>query len=302
MDAIAQVRSFNRTMTHQIGALQDHFLGRNRSLGASRLLFEIGPDGAEVSQLRARLNLDSGYTSRLLRGLEAEGLVRTAASSGDARVRCVALTTAGRRELAGLNSRSDEGAAALLDRLLEPQRAALVAAMGTVERLLLASGVQLRVENPKSRGARYCVRRYFEELAARFEAGFDPALTIPAAAADLTPPRGFFVLATLHGEPVGCGGLKCHAAYGEIKRMWVSPSARGLGIGKRILHRLEDLARKRPLPLLRLETNRALTEAQALYKSNGYREVSPFNDEPYAHHWFQKTLEPRKRRPSSGRQ
>jgi DNA-binding MarR family transcriptional regulator/GNAT superfamily N-acetyltransferase len=301
MDAIAQVRSFNRAVTHQIGALQDHFLGRDRSLGASRLLFEIGPDGVEVRHLRARLNLDSGYASRLLRSLEAEGLIRTAASSGDARVRFVTLTTSGRKELVVLNRLSDEGAAALLDRLPEPQRAALVSAMGTVERLLLGSGVQLRVENPKSRAARYCVGRYFEELAARFEAGFDPARSIPAAAADLTRPRGFFVLATLHGEPVGCGALKCHAAYGEIKRMWVSPSARGLGIGKRILHRLEDLARKRRLPLLRLETNRALTEAQALYKSNGYREVSPFNDEPYAHHWFEKTLEPRKRRPSSGR-
>src|SRR2546430_7766301 len=96
MDAIAQIRRFNRTVTQQIGALEERFLGRDRSLGASRLLFEIGPNGTEVRQLRARLNLDSGYTSRLLRGLEAEGLVRTARSSSDARVRCLKLTTAGR--------------------------------------------------------------------------------------------------------------------------------------------------------------------------------------------------------------
>src|SRR5213594_4659928 len=103
MDAIAQVRSFNRTVTQQIGALTDQFLGRNRPLGASRLLFEIGRDGIEVRQLRARLSLDSGYTSRLLRQLEAEGLIRLTPSRRDTRVRCATLSAAGRRELAVLN-------------------------------------------------------------------------------------------------------------------------------------------------------------------------------------------------------
>src|SRR5437762_3891144 len=144
MNAIAQIRSFNRTVTQQIGALEEHFLGRDRSLGASRLLFEIGANGMEVRQLRARLNLDSGYTSRLLRGLEAEGLIRTARSSGDARVRWVKLTPAGRKELTMLNRRSDQAAASLLSRLSEAQRPGFVAAMGAVERLLLASAVRLR--------------------------------------------------------------------------------------------------------------------------------------------------------------
>ena len=290
MDAIAQIRRFNRTVTQQIGALEEHFLGRDRSLGASRLLFEIGANGIEVRQLRARLSLDSGYASRLLRGLEAEGLIRTARSSGDARVRWVKLTPAGRKELAMLNRRSDQAAASLLSRLSEAQRPGFVAAIGVVERLLLAGAVRINVENPRGGSARSCLRRYFEELAARFETGFDPALSIPLAAPDLTPPQGFFVVATLNGEAVGCGALKCHADYGEIKRMWVAPASRGLGIGKRILQRLEALARKRRLPLLRLETNKALTEAQALYRSSGYREVRPFNDESYAHHWFEKTL------------
>jgi ribosomal protein S18 acetylase RimI-like enzyme len=76
----------------------------------------------------------------------------------------------------------------------------------------------------------------------------------------------------------------------RFKRMWVATSSRGLGIGRRILESLEALARKQHLPLLRLETNKALTEAQSLYKSDGYREVRPFNAEPYAHHWFEKPL------------
>ncbi len=290
MDGIARVRSFNRAVTLQVGALEGGFLGRDRSLGACRLLFEIGPEGIEIRQLRARLDLDSGYTSRLLRGLEAAGLIRTTASPGDARVRFVTLTPAGRKELAVLNRLSDESAASLLQRLPEPQRADLLAAMGAVERLLRGSAVHLEVVHPDSPGARYCLACYFEELAARFEAGFDPARSISAATGELTPPHGYFVLATLNGEPVGCGALKCHADHGEIKRMWVATTARGLGLGRRILLRLEDLARERRLPLLRLETNKTLTEAQSLYRSAGFRDVAPFNAEPYAHHWFEKAL------------
>jgi ribosomal protein S18 acetylase RimI-like enzyme len=152
------------------------------------------------------------------------------------------------------------------------------------------SAVRLSVVSPESPAARYCLARYFEELAARFETGFDPARGLPLAPAELTPPQGYFVLATLNEEPVGCGALKCGAAYGEIKRMWVATSARGLGVGTRILRRLEDLARERRLPLLRLETNKTLTEAQSLYRRNGFREIPAFNDEPYAHYWFEKTL------------
>ncbi len=290
MDGIAQVRSFNRVVTHQIGALEARFLGRNRSLGASRVLFEIGPLGIEIRNLRGRLSLDSGYTSRLLRGLENEGLIRIRPSSTDARVRCATLTIAGRKEVALLDRLSNKSAQALLDRLPETQRASLVTAMGAVQHLLLAGAVRLQVENPRSRAAQYCLRSYFNELAERFDAGFDPARSISAAAEELTPPHGYFVLATLNGEPAGCGALKCHATHGEIKRMWVAKTARGAGIGRRILQQLEDLARRQRLSLLRLETNKTLTEAQSLYKSSGYVEVRPFNAEPYAHHWFEKRL------------
>ncbi len=287
---IARIRSFNRTVTRQIGALDAHFLGRARSLGASRLLFEIGSEGSEIRALRARLGLDSGYLSRLLRALEAEGMIRTGHAPGDARVGYVVLTAAGRKEVAALNRLSDAAAAAMLEPLSEGQRAALGSAMAAVEQLLLASAVRVEVENPASRVAQECLARYFEELATRFDAGFNPALTISASTAELTPPHGSFVIAWLNGEAVGCGALKCRSGYAEIKRMWVAPSTRGLGIGRRILHGLEDLARERGIRVLRLETNKALTEAQALYKSSGYREVSAFNQEPYAHHWFEKTL------------
>jgi DNA-binding MarR family transcriptional regulator/N-acetylglutamate synthase-like GNAT family acetyltransferase len=290
MEPVHRVRSFNRTVTEQIGALDDHFLGRDRSLGASRLLFEIGTEGIELRRLRARLGLDSGYTSRLLRGLEGEGLIRTVAAPGDARVRRAELTAAGREELTLLNQRSDQAARTLLGRLSEGQQARLVEAMATVEGLLVASAVHLEEEDAASAAGTRCLERYFGELSLRFEHGFDPARGLPAEAWEMTPPHGHFLVAWLRGEPVGCGGLKCHEDWGEIKRMWVAPEARGLGLAKRILARLEDLARARSLATVRLETNRALTEARSLYQSSGFQEVAPYNDEAYAHHWFEKVL------------
>ena len=290
MDDVARVRRFNRAVTREIGALDTRFLGRDRSLGACRLLFEIGLGGAEIRALRERLGLDSGYLSRLLRALEREGLIATARTSRDGRVGRVRLTGPGRKELAVLNRLSDESAASLMEPLSVRQRADLLTAMDAVERLLRASAVRVDVADPAGPPAQECLAQYFAELAQRFEAGFDPARSISAATGEMRPPRGYFILATLDGEAVGCGALKCHAGNGEIKRMWVRGTRRGLGIGARILDALENLARKRRLPLLRLETNKTLEEAQALYRSRGYREVPAFNDEPYAHHWFEKTL------------
>ena len=186
-------------------------------------------------------------------------------------------------------------AAALLEPLTPAQRAALTAAMGAVERLILAGAITLEVADPASPGARYCQEQYFRELAVRFDAGFDPARSNTAADREITPPRGYLLLATLHGDPVGCGALRCHPDYGEIKRMWVSPAARGLGVGRRILQRLEALARRRRLPVVRLETNRSLVEAQALYRASGYREIGAFTSEPYADFWFEKALPARRR-------
>src|SRR3989442_727944 len=179
-DQVAQVRRFNRLVTQRIGALDDHFLGRDRPLGASRLLYEIGPQGADLRDLRRHLGLDAGY---------------------------------------------------------------------------------------------------------------DPAASLPADDPDLVPPRGAFLLASVDGEAVACGVVKVIApGIGSLKRMWVADSVRGLGIGRRMLEALEVQARELGLTTLRLETNEALAEAIALYRGAGFREVAPFNDDPYAHHWFEKRL------------
>jgi GNAT superfamily N-acetyltransferase len=147
------------------------------------------------------------------------------------------------------------------------------------------------VEPPDSPDALWCLGEYFNELAERFESGFDPGKSISANADELRPPVGIFEVARLGGQPIGCGALKIKdKKTGEIKRMWVHTDARGLGVGRRILDALEEKAKGLSLRRLRLETNRALKEAQALYRNSGYVEVPPFNDEPYAHHWFEKAL------------
>lgn len=146
--------------------------------------------------------------------------------------------------------------------------------------------------DPSSREARWCVAQYFAELARRFEHGFDPALSLPADDDELRPPTGSFLVATIAGERVACGVVKAIApGIGSIKRMWVADAARGLGLGARLLAALESQARELGITTLRLETNRTLVEAIRLYRRAGYMEREPFNDDPYAHHWFEKRLD-----------
>jgi DNA-binding MarR family transcriptional regulator/GNAT superfamily N-acetyltransferase len=292
--ATERVRSFNRTVTQRIGVLHDEYLARGRPLGASRVLWEIGDAGTDLRALRSRLDLDSGYLSRLVRSLEQGGLVVVEPSPGDKRVRSIRITAAGRAERKVLDRRSDELAQSLLAPLSDDQRDRLVTAMEVVERLLVAGLVEVGIEDPTSTAARFCIESYFDELDTRFDSGFDPRRTNSPDFAELTEPVGLLLVARLREEPVGCGALKFDGAdRADIKRMWVAPTARGLGIGRRLLTELEDRARERGMCVVQLETNKTLREAISLYRSAGYVEIDAFNDEPYAHHWFEKRLESR---------
>jgi GNAT superfamily N-acetyltransferase len=231
--------------------------------------------------------------------LEKQGLVTVYSTKQDGRVRRAHLTKAGLRERAELDRRSDDLAVHILEVLTDRQRDQLTSAMRQVERLLQASMIRFGTEDPTSADAIWCFEQYFAELNARFEAGFDPARSISADAHELLPPRGALVIARLRGRPVGCGALKfAEKQSAELKRMWIAPAVRGLGVGRRMLSELERLASKRGIRLLRLETNRTLKEAIALYRGSGYVEVGAFNTEPYAHHWFEKRF---KQSPGSGK-
>ncbi len=288
---VEQVRRFNRTVTARVGALDDHFAGLDRPLGEARVLWEIGAGGCEVRALRARLGLDSGHLSRLLRSLEADGMVTVAPGEQDRRVRVARATPDGLAELRELDRRSDAIAESLLAPLTAVQRERLVGAMRDVERLLTAAMVEIADLDPEHPDARRCIRAYFDELERRSGEPFDPLVGSTAEPDELRPPNGAMVVAYLRAEAIGCGALKRTAPQTiDIKRMWLAESARGLGLGRRLLHELEARATRAGARTVRLETSDLLHEAVALYRSAGYEEVPAFNDEPFARHWFAKRL------------
>ena len=288
---VHDVRRFNRTVTEHIGVLHDHYLGRGLTLGQARLLWEIGSTGTELRTLRARLGLDSGYLTRLIGQLVDRDLVTVEPSPADRRSRVARLTRKGRAEHSLLDARSDGLALGMLERLDEGEQAELTAAMRTVERLLTAGEVEVRAVDPEHPDSRRCLAAYFAELEARSRAPFDPTTGSTAEPQEVRPPRGVFLVAYLRGIAMGCGALKHHAGgVSDLKRMWVDEGARGRGVGRRLLAELERRAVEHGDSVVRLETNAVLTEAMDLYRKSGYLEVEPFNDEPFADHWFSKRL------------
>jgi DNA-binding MarR family transcriptional regulator len=280
---IARVRAFNRLVTRQVGALNDRYLG-GRPLGESRVLFEIGADGATPRDVRVRLGLDSGYLSRMIRSLQRDGLVEETPDPRDRRTKRLRLTRTGRAEKRKLDKASDELAAATLAPLTREQRERLLGAQDEVRRLLAASMITIELEDPRSADARWCLGHYYAELHERFEGGFE-------APADESSAMAAFVMARLEGQPAGCGGLKTlEPGVGEIVRVWVDGAHRGLGLGARLLTALEARALALGQRTVRLDTNRSLHEAQAMYRARGYEEIARYNDNPYAHHWFEKVL------------
>ena len=108
---------------------------------------------------------------------------------------------------------------------------------------------------------------------------------------DVRPPAGQFFVAYLHDQAIACGAVKHHADEpAEIKRMWIAPQARGLGLGRRLLETLEACALAGGAQVAHIETSAVLTEALALFRSVGWVEVPAFNDEPFADYWFEKRL------------
>lgn len=154
-----------------------------------------------------------------------------------------------------------------------------------------APPLELRLASPSGAAARRCQAAYHRELAARLREGFDPRRAKPTPPREMSPPRGYFLLASVSGRVVGCGGLRRLAGRaGEVKRMWTAPKARRRGVARALLRELESLARAAGMEALRLDTNRALIPALTLYRREGYRPIQPYNRNPYAQHWLEKKL------------
>lgn len=285
------LRRFNRCFTQCVGVLDDSYVDTGRAPGPSRLLFEIGTDGARVVDLRRRLQLDSGYVSRLLRQLEGEGLVLVAADPADGRQRLVNLTAAGRREWKRLDRRAGERAERLVAPLSDRLRLQLDDALAAAERLLRAATVDFTDTDPRSPDARNATTQYFAELQERFPTGFDPGDALVADPIALRSPHGAFVIVRDDLDPVGCGGLqRLDATTAEIKRMWIHPDWRGVGLGRRLLDHLEQVARQLGRTRVVLDTNSTLREAIAMYEAAGYHAIERYNDNPYAQRWFARDL------------
>lgn len=153
------------------------------------------------------------------------------------------------------------------------------------------SDLEVSLVSASDTDARACLTRYYAELASRFDAGFDPEAVKNFDPAEMTPPHGWFVIARLEGKAVGCGALKRREqSVGEIKRVWTDDAVRGKGVARAIMAELEAIANREGLSVVRLDTNRTLTEARAMYERMGYREIARYNDNPYADHWFEKAL------------
>ena len=289
LDPVARIRRFNRAVTSEVGALDTSFLGRGRPLGAARVLNAIGHGRADVAEVRDYLGLDSGLMSRLLRGLEDEGLIETVPHPDDARRRVARLTGAGKSEFAAYEELSNSRAQALLAG--HPRPDALLEAMDLVAAVLGRGRITIGEADPRCAEARFCLGEYYGELARRFEDGFDVSLSRDPEAEEMVRPRGVFLLAMSDGLPVGCVGLKGSGSdSGEIKRLWVACATRGLGLARRLMSAAEQAARDLSMKTLRLDTNSALPEAVQLYRRTGWREIDRFNDDPYPDLFFEKDL------------
>jgi DNA-binding MarR family transcriptional regulator len=258
-------------------------------LSHERLLFEIGSISGTVQGLRARLGLDSGYLSRLLRRLESEGLAAVTEDQDDRRRRRVELTRKGRVHWAKLDKRSEERARLLVGPLTERQRERLTLALAEADLLVRAATVSLETTDPRSEVAREAAGCYFAEIGRRF--GYVATGESEKDAKLLVPPHGAFVVAVGDGEPVACGGVQTIGEeVGEIKRMWVHDDWRGAGLGSRLLRHLEDIARSLRHRIVRLDTNEALDEAIAMYERAGYGRIARYNDNPFATHFYERAL------------
>jgi ribosomal protein S18 acetylase RimI-like enzyme len=148
-----------------------------------------------------------------------------------------------------------------------------------------------RILDAGSTEASWALGQYFGELDQRFAGGFNTEEALAVATSSFNPPAGLFVVATLGEHVVGCGALQwIDDATAEIKRMWVDSGRRGTGLGKRLLAQLEAQAQSSGRSRVVLDTNRSLTEAIAMYRALGYDTIERYNDNPYAHHWFEKLL------------
>jgi DNA-binding MarR family transcriptional regulator/GNAT superfamily N-acetyltransferase len=296
-ERITALRQFNRFYTRRIGVLHEGLLDTRLSLAESRLLWELAhTEQTTATELAARLELDAGYLSRLLRGFKERGLVKASRSASDARQTRLSITAAGRRAFAPLDRRSQAEVANLLDPLSDAQQRELLTAMACIESLLgtraRTQPFVLRAHRPgdigwvvSRHGALYAQEYgwdlHFEALVARIAASF---------VEQFDPSREACWIAERDGSQIGCVFLvqardeatqAVEPGTAQLRMLLVEPAARGLGLGVALVNECERFARQAGYRRIRLWTNSLLLAARGIYQRAGYRLLA---SEP--HHSF----------------
>ncbi|MDT5161392.1 MAG: hypothetical protein QOC90_1702 [Mycobacterium sp.] len=279
---VDDVRGFNRFYTRVLGLLRPDLAGSAFGLTEARVLFELAHrDDIAVSELRRELDLDAGYLSRILSGFSASGLATRAKSAADGRRQVVRLTEKGRRAFDELDRRQARAIDTLLAPLDDGQRTRLVAAMGQIRRVLSdqtpRADVVLRPPQPgdlgwvvERHGARYAAEfgwdATFEALVARIVAEFAERRDARREAA---------WIAELDGERVGC--VFCIASNNpeaehtaHLRLLLFEPSARGAGVGSRLVDECLRFARRSGYRRITLWTNDVLLDARRTYQRAGF--------------------------------
>jgi DNA-binding MarR family transcriptional regulator/GNAT superfamily N-acetyltransferase len=280
---IDAVRAFNRFYTRRIGVLEEGYLESPFSLVQARVLYELARRARPTAiEIASDLELDTGYLSRILRGFERSGLVIKSPSASDGRQKLLSLTTRGREAFAPLDSRSRAGTEAMLTRLSDTQQGRLVGAMSAITRLLddenSAVPYLLRSHEPGDMG--WVVQRHGVLYAAEY--GWDQ--TFEALVAEIVadfirhfdPERERCWIIERDGENVGSVFLMAHRereGVGQLRLLLVEPSARGLGLGRRLVDECTRFARQVGYHTVTLWTNDVLVSARRIYEAAGFQLV-----------------------------
>ena len=297
---VAAVRGFNRFYTQKIGVLSEGLLKSRFSLTEARVLYELAQrERPTATELCGDLGLDAGYLSRILRRFEQQGLIARTASRDDGRRSLLALTARGRAAFAPLDARSRQEIGAIMDGLGQPEQARLVAAMATIERLLGArpqndAPYLLRPHQPGDmgwvvhrHGALYAQEYGWDE---RFEALV--AEIVAKFIAHFDPKKEHCWIAERDGEIIGSVFLvKKSKTVAKLRMLFVEPTARGLGLGSRLVEECLRFARQAGYRKITLWTNDILHAARHIYVKTGFRKVGSERHHSFGHDLVGETWE-----------
>lgn len=277
------VRAFSRELARAGGLLSPDYLSSGMSLGEARCLYELGhTDGLEISALAARVDLDLGYVSRAVSRLAARRLVEKRVSASDARARSIVVTARGLTQIAALDRRANQRLARWLATKPAP---ALDRLTGALAALYGAGDDRVAIRAPRAGEIGHIIARHGEVYA---ELGY-PAVferyVVQAFAdfvASFAPPRDRIFIAERAGRFAGSIASKgLPGATAQLRFLLVEPDARGRGLGRRLVRRVIDHARRSGDRRIVLDTASDLAAARALYAEHGFRKIASVDAEPF---------------------